>query len=199
MRSLYNLFCISNLYALSESFRTPRPLCIRILNQNGEITDGTGRCEGGTIFGPTRILLGGDLIQPWESLSYGYEAGKFSPPNGPFDRVWDWLVSREDAKTRRTTRGRSFVSARRPVPCAIRPVDSIGNERVPPTDKVGWIPRQESQMGLGSPSLRAFAASRESRSELLEVLRAKNLFHLGFFRIAMEFKVSRSSYHLQVA
>jgi hypothetical protein len=53
-------------------------------------------------------------------------------------------------------------------------------------------------MGPGSPSLRAFAASREPRSELQEVMRAKILIHLGFFRIVMEFKVSQSSYHLQV-
>jgi hypothetical protein len=67
-----------------------------------------------------------------------------------------------------------------------------------PQQKVDWIPRQESQMGLGSPSLCTFAASRQPRSDLQEIMRAKNLVHLGFFRIAMEFQVSRSSYHLQV-
>ncbi len=100
------------------------------------------------------------------------------------------LGSREDSKTRKTTRGRSFFSTRRPVPSAIQPFDSIGNERLPPTEKVGWIPRQESQMEPGSPSLRALA-SREPRSELQEVMRTENLVHLGFFRFAMEFKVSR--------
>ncbi|MFN7361539.1 MAG: hypothetical protein ACK5S3_03555 [Pirellulaceae bacterium] len=71
------------------------------------------------------------------------------------------LVSREDAKTRKTTRGRSFVSTRRPFPSAIQPVEEIGNERVPLSEKGDWIPRQESQMELGSPSLRGFARAEK--------------------------------------
>ncbi|MFN8764368.1 MAG: hypothetical protein ACK5ZC_07805 [Pirellulaceae bacterium] len=71
------------------------------------------------------------------------------------------LVSREDAKTRKTTRGRSFVSTRRPFPSAFQPVEAIGNERLPLAENGDWIPRQESQMELGSPSLRGFARAEK--------------------------------------
>jgi hypothetical protein len=57
--------------------------------------------------------------------------------------------------------------------------------------------KQESRRGLGSLSLRAFAASRETRRDLQQAVREKNLVRLGFFRIAMEFKGSQSSCHLQ--
>jgi len=44
------------------------------------------------------MIVGDHSRQLRESLSLGYWTGNFSPPDGPFDRVWEWLVSREDAK-----------------------------------------------------------------------------------------------------
>ena len=46
------------------------------------------KVSAGGKFGPSGILVGGDPRQPRESLSLGYEAGKFSPPDGLFDRDW---------------------------------------------------------------------------------------------------------------
>jgi hypothetical protein len=60
-------------------------------------------------------------------------------------------------------------------------------------------------MGLGSPSLRAFAASRELRSGVQEVgckkwgarsHEGENSRPFGILPHVMEFKVSRSRYHL---
>jgi hypothetical protein len=56
-------------------------------------------------------------------------------------------------------------------------------------------------MALGSHWLGAFAASREARSQLLDVARRHEggeFLPSGIFRMAMEFKAPRSSCHLQV-
>lgn len=44
--------------------------------------------------------------------------------------------------------------------------------KLPPTEKVGWISKQEAQTRLGSLWLRAFAASRVPMRELQEVARS---------------------------
>jgi hypothetical protein len=70
-----------------------------------------------------------------------------------------------------------------------------------PTEKIDWIPEQQSQMRQESPQLRAFAASRDPRSKLQVVARsheAENLRPFGIYPHAMEIGASQSSCSFQV-
>jgi hypothetical protein len=114
-----------------------------------------------------------DCLMPRENLSLAARRGSFRRRLALSIVYGSWLVSREDAKTRRKTRGRSFVSTRRSVPCAIRCVDSLGESSVRAhREKVEWIPKRDSQMALGSQWLRAFAASSEPGRGWYDVARS---------------------------
>jgi len=84
--------------------------------------------------------------------------GTCLPPDGPNDRVWESVGF--------TPRRKAFINRRRPIPCAIRPADSIGGSRSPPTENVGWNPSRSRQWVC---ALHGFVPSREPRSQLQDI------------------------------
>ncbi len=83
----------------------------------------------------------------------------------PFDPIEDLQASREDAKARRKTRRRYFVSNQRLFPNQIRSHDANGHVGGGRRLEGDWVPKQVMQGCLGNA---CFAASREPSSKVQE-------------------------------